>query len=161
MAQNIKLSLVDGVIKIESAGVTNYFVVKSLVELLNTFYGTQLPTEGLTENDIARLSDLIHYAGSTINDSFYQGRVSEPTSKDWDEFWQEGSKISFAQWLKIRRKELGLTQKDAAYIIGISQVYYVKLETGERKYPSMNVVALVEDSPFGNIPPHVVIYKTL
>jgi predicted ATPase/DNA-binding XRE family transcriptional regulator/Tfp pilus assembly protein PilF len=55
------------------------------------------------------------------------------------------NEISFGPWLKERRKELGLTQRDLALRVGCSPVTIEKIESGERR-PSKQVAELIADT---------------
>lgn len=164
----------DNRIKISTFGANDRMVVESMVSLFNAYYRTHINVNDLSYDNIQMIDDLIGFAARSVEDAIEAQEVevepevepepeSETTQKDWDEFWQSPDSVEYmtlGQWLKQRRTSFGATQKDMAALIGISQVYYVKLELGYVNYPSMKVVRLIEEV-LGEIPPHVVFHKSL
>jgi hypothetical protein len=159
--KSILLSQSDGQsLKIQTVEIDKNFIVESMSNLLNAYFGANLPIV-LTYEETNRLYDLLHHAVSNVSETFYDiPEVTKPeqVKVEWKPMPQPEPKISFAQWLKIRRAELGLTQRAASEMIDISHVYYVKLELGAYKYPSRIVIKKIETSAFGLIPPNVELF---
>lgn len=52
----------------------------------------------------------------------------------------------FSEKIKKRRKEMGLTLKELGDMTGLSPSYISKIENGERKAPSWEVVVKIEEA---------------